>query len=39
MLKKLVLIVIVLTALLASAGPALAQTVASFYVDTAYTGT
>jgi hypothetical protein len=42
MFKKLVLIAVVLTALLATAGPALALTVGTpgrYYVDTAYTGT
>ncbi len=42
MLKKLVLIVVVLAALLATAGPALALqygTPGTYYVDTAYTGT
>jgi hypothetical protein len=37
MFKKLVLIVIVLAALLATTGPALAQ--GTYYVDTNYTGT
>jgi hypothetical protein len=37
MLKKLVLIAVVLTALLANASPAFAQ--GAYYVDTAYTGT
>jgi hypothetical protein len=40
MLKKLVLIVVVLAALLVTASPALAQGYAgTYYVDTAYTGT
>ena len=38
MFKKLVLIAVVLTALLATAGPALAQS-GTYYVDTTYTGT
>ncbi len=37
MFKKLVLIVVVLSALLANVSPALAQ--GTYYVDTAYTGT
>lgn len=40
MLKKLVLIVLVMAAFLATASPALAQGVpTTYYVDTAYTGT
>jgi hypothetical protein len=40
MFKKLVLIAVVLTALLATAGPAFASGVpATYYVNTAYTGT
>jgi hypothetical protein len=38
MFKKLVLIAVVLTALLATASPAFAQS-GTYYVDTAYTGT
>ena len=38
MFKKLVLIAVVLTALLATASPALAQS-GTYYVDTSYTGT
>ena len=38
MFKKLILIAVVLTALLATAGPAFAAS-GTYYVDTAYTGT